>query len=390
MLPRHPCILLAALSALVSFPCIGHATTLSLPPIPGETGVHRIAVFGKDERKPLPKADAKLKGQIGLLFNNSARTVCTAFCVAPRLIATAGHCLFRPGTKGVVPDLASFWFTTEPGGRKAYSRIAGFRDGTALQNVMVDTAEIKVRPPIDATGDWAVIRLARPVCEGLELKVESLSGEELEQRSKAGKVFQVAFHRDFKEWQLARSGICEVRREFDSLKRDAIERDFQHADGLVLHRCDTGEASSGSPILVETETGPAVVGINVGTYVQSKVLVQNGKVQQRFEPETIANTGVSAAHLKPLIDAMRDARIATSREDILEFQRRLQAMGLYAGALDGNFGELTRIAIRAYQQAMAVPVTGLPTNDLARRLVGGPPLPERKSLDGSWVVPSGG
>ncbi len=392
MVPIRRSILIATALLALLVPAEAGAGSLAAPSAPGDHdgSLIPIAVFGKDERKSLPKADAKLKGQIGLLFNNSARTVCSAFCIAPRLIATAGHCLFRPGTEGKVPDLSGFWFTSEPNGRKAYSRIAGTRDGTALQNIMVDTTEIKVRPPIDATGDWAVIRLARPICEGHVLAVESLTGPELEQKSKAGKIFQIAFHRDFKEWQLARSGACEIRQEFDSLKREAIARDFHHPDGLVLHQCDTGEASSGSPILLQTDKGPAVVAINVGTYVQSKVLMKDGKVEQRFDPETIANTAVSAAHLKPLIESIRDARIATSREDIVEFQRRLQAMGLYAGALDGHFGELTRVAIRAYQQSTALPVTGLPTDDLARRLVGVPPLPEKKSIDGSWVVPSGG
>lgn len=392
MLPMRRSGLLALVLLGLLLPVTSVAAPLTLPPAGHRAGgaVEPAAVFGEDERKPLPKSMASLKGKIGLLFNNSARTVCTAFCVAPRLIATAGHCLFRPGNTGAMPDLSGFWFTVEPNGRKTYSRVAGYRDGTALQNIMVDTTEIKVRPPIDATGDWAVIRLARPVCEGQELEVVGLTGAEIEQKSKEGKVFQVAFHRDFEEWQLARSAACEVRQEFKGLGRDAIRRDFRHAAGLVLHRCDTGEASSGSPILLETETGPAAVAINVGTYVQSKVLMRDGQVQRRFEPETIANTAVSIRHLKPLVDAIRDARIASSRADIVAFQRRLRAMGLYAGALDGTFGELTRVAIRAYQQSMGLPATGLPTDDLARHLVGIPPLPERKTIDGSWVVPSGG
>jgi protease YdgD len=359
------------------------------PPGPASLRVHPVAVFGEDERRPLKRSERKLEGQIGLLFNNGARTVCTAFCVDPRMIATAGHCIFRPGSTGPSPDLSGFWFTIDPGGRKSYSRIAGFRDGTALQNVMVDTTAIKVRPPIDATGDWAVIRLARPICEGRTLEVLSLSAQEIEEQSKAGKVFQAAFHRDFKEWELARSAACEVRREFEGLTQSAIARDFEHPQGLILHRCDTGEASSGSPILLDTDQGPAVIGVNVGSYVQSKVLMQNGQVTRRFEPETIANTAVNAAHLKPLIEALRDARIASSREDVLELQRRLRAAGLYAGALDGHFGELTRVAIRAYQKANGLPETGLPTDDIARHLVG-PPPPERKQIDGSWVVPSGG
>ena len=54
-----------------------------------------VAVFGADERVPLPPAYRKLKDKMGLLFNQRSQMVCTAFCVTPDTVATAGHCLFR-------------------------------------------------------------------------------------------------------------------------------------------------------------------------------------------------------------------------------------------------------------------------------------------------------
>ena len=71
------------------------------------------AVFGDDDRIRVPKARAALEQSIGLIFNNQAKTVCTAFCVGPNLIATAAHCLYRPPDEGERADFADFWFSID-------------------------------------------------------------------------------------------------------------------------------------------------------------------------------------------------------------------------------------------------------------------------------------
>ncbi len=62
------------------------------------------AVFGTDERTtPRPVHDAALREKIGTLTSTDNGSFCTAFCVAPDMIATASHCLFgtaaTPGPK---------------------------------------------------------------------------------------------------------------------------------------------------------------------------------------------------------------------------------------------------------------------------------------------------
>ena len=57
------------------------------------SAVQPVAVFGTDDRVPLPAKYKDVQEKIGLLFNVRGRTVCTAFCVASDVIATAGHCL---------------------------------------------------------------------------------------------------------------------------------------------------------------------------------------------------------------------------------------------------------------------------------------------------------
>jgi len=83
------------------------------PTHPGAAATTRlflpVAVFGRDDRVAVPSRLQALKAKIGLLFSQRARLACTAFCVAPDVVATAGHCLYR--THGQqAPPLPDFWF----------------------------------------------------------------------------------------------------------------------------------------------------------------------------------------------------------------------------------------------------------------------------------------
>jgi peptidoglycan hydrolase-like protein with peptidoglycan-binding domain len=119
------------------------------------------------------------------------------------------------------------------------------------------------------------------------------------------------------------------------------------------------------------------VGINVGTYVQSKTQLKDGKAE-RGSPATLANTAVNIAHVGGRIEAFANATVAVTRDDIREFQVKLRALGRFAGPADGVFGEDLRASILRYQREHGLVETGLPTADLAQRLSGFPPTPERR------------
>ena len=171
-----------------------------------------MAVFGSDDRGPLPAKYKDVQEKIGLLFNLRRRMVCTAFCVAKDVIATAGHCLH--GTAGERPARAAdFWFARNYDAVRDYARIAGHTSGAAAQHVMSGSLSLNVRPPIDATRDWALVRLARPVCAKGVLPVRVLPIEQILREAGAGHVFQVAYHRDFTPWKLAYSRPCSVAQE---------------------------------------------------------------------------------------------------------------------------------------------------------------------------------
>jgi Putative peptidoglycan binding domain len=351
----------AASSAGPTRPGAAAMTRLSLP----------VAVFGRDDRVAVPSRLEPLKEKIGLLFSQRARRVCTAFCVAPNVVATAGHCLY--GTHGQqAPPLQDFWFARTFGGQRHFARLAGYGHTAMAQHVMSGGMDLNVRPPIDAGKDWALLRLARASCDGNTLPLRALSSEAIIAEAAAGRVFQVSYHRDFKPWRLAYGGPCGLARSFAAVDWTVIAGDFADPSQLLLHTCDTGGASSGSPLLLESPDGIAVVGINVGTYVQSKVLMEDGRISKRFEATEVANTAVNSTAFASKLATFRRAVILASAAEIRALQMALKQRALYPGAIDGTYGASLRSAIEAYEGAQDLPVTGLATRALLQRLQGRP------------------
>ncbi|PWT84915.1 MAG: hypothetical protein C5B56_14830 [Proteobacteria bacterium] len=369
-----------ALLALLATPLTSGARGQALPhrnPGAALAQVQSVAVFGSDERVALPNRYRSLEEKIGLLFNQRSRLVCTAFCVAPNVVATAGHCLFR--TQGEhPPQLAEFFFARNYDRQRHFERIAGAASGGAAQHVLAGTTALRVRPPIDASKDWALVRLSHPACNQGVLAVATLSGEAIIAEAKAKRIFQVSYHRDFTPWKLAYSQPCGVERDFAAAAWTTIREDFADAAQLVLHTCDTGGASSGSPLLLETAEGFAVVAINVGTYVQSKVLMENGEVSTRLKAEIVANTAVNSSAFADKLASFRQAAILASAQQIRALQAALHQQHLYDGSIDGRYGANLRAAIEAYEQAQGLPATGLATEALLKRLQAPERLPRSR------------
>jgi protease YdgD len=283
--------------------------------------LHKVSVFGEDRRVPLPQSRRPAGSKLGVLFVARAHSVCTALCVGPDVVATAAHCLYR--TSGETPlKLSDFAFRLHGG--TATARIAGADDGAAELNVVSGSTRLNVRPPIDATRDWALVRLGQPACKNGSFKLSRRSVTEVMTLADQGRVYNVAYHRDLPKWQPMINEGCAVRRNFQDTDWPTIKRDFSESDQLLLHTCDTGSASSGSPLLVDAPGGPEVVGINVGTYVQSKVIMLNGEVLHRFRSDDVANTGVNSLAFAATLDRFLGAETLVSRRDV----RRLQAGSL--------------------------------------------------------------
>jgi protease YdgD len=328
--------------------------------------VEQAAVFGSDERSPVPLQYRSLKDRIGLLLNTRTRAVCTAFCVGPDIIATAGHCLYPSGVQRL-PRLSDFLFALNYEARRGLTRLAGAGEGTAPQFVLSGGLSLSVRPPIEAAKDWAMIRLAQPVCKGT-FPVRAMPADQVIAEAAAGRVFQLAYHRDYQPYRLAYSKPCAIERNYPDADWTIISKDFADPGHILLHTCDTGGSSSGSPLLLDTPTGPEVVGINVGTYEQSKVEMEDGKIVRRGKSEKVANTAVSALAFGPKLDVLKQAVILASPAQIRALQQALKQRGTYLGVVDGQFTSSLRTAIESYERAQGLPVTGLATQALLKRL----------------------
>lgn len=330
--------------------------------------VKKIAVFGRDDRRDVPQRYAHLTGSIGMIYEPDTQTLCTAFCVARSIIATASHCLFQP-RKGRLPSLDELRFRLDHNGRSLSAGIAGRIEGAAKHHIAVGTTRFSKEPPLSAPKDWALARLERPICRYGTLPVKALPTHELHTASEHGRIFQLGYHWDFKRWELAYSGKCRISRSFQHIEWRYIRQHFMDANELVLHDCDTGGASSGSPLLMDTPSGPVVVAVNVGTYTRTRLILSHGQVVRRMKPDVIANTAVNARAFIHAIRPLARTEMARTPEEIMELQRELQARSLYTGQIDGVFGRGTRSAIRAFENLTGRPMTGLPSRTLLRRLI---------------------
>lgn len=330
--------------------------------------VRPVAVFGTDDRVTLPADRAALRSSIGLLYEGRSHSVCTAFCAGDDIIATAGHCLFRTAGERP-PGLRGFSFRLQPlTGPGASSPIAGTGHNAEAQHVVAGSLKLRVNPPIDAAYDWAVLRLRDPICKGRGLPISRQPEGELIKLSAAQRVYQVSYHRDFGSWELAYGAPCPIRRSFGGADWKVISKDFVEARHVILHTCDTGGASSGSPLLIDGPGGPEVIGINVGTYLQARVLTRGGEVVHRYKSEMVANTGVSASAFRGALDALSRADIIATRAGLKELQRLLSAQGHDSGGQDGIYGAKLNAAIRAFEKAEGRGETGLATASLLKRL----------------------
>lgn len=321
--------------------------------------VQNVAVFGDDERRIITgRRHAWVKARVGLLTQRKAKTVCTAFCVAEDIIATAGHCV--AGTmERAAGDPEGLSFLVDAGDAEVAIRPQQFVTGTS---------QLRTRPPINATSDWAFLRLERAACPRDGLRLSRISSQEAIEASDAGRIYNVAYHRDLLPWRLAIGSSCPILSHKDMGEAAQLERDFENAGNLLLHTCDTEAASSGSPLLIDGDNGPEVVGINVGTYVRSRVIMHDGKVVQRLNSEVVANTALLAAPLDAQLAAFAAEDVLTRRGEIALLQAYLSESGINAGPSDGIYGARTRAAIEIFEARAGLPVTGLATRRLLDRL----------------------
>ncbi|MGQ0456671.1 MAG: trypsin-like peptidase domain-containing protein [Hyphomicrobium sp.] len=320
------------------------------------------AVFGDDDRRPLPQERRALADKIGALTSGGTGAACSAFCLAPNIIATTSHCVFGTAAKNR-PALSSLRFSF-PHRRSAQpAGIGGRAIGNEAQNIVAGAETLKFTPPIGAAHDWAVLKLDSDACRagGLPLSTPPQAAAVDDDRSAP---YQVALHQDLGWPALQLDQACDLQAAPSDLAGE-----FADWQAVLLHTCDTGGGSSGSPMLVDRGGKPEAVALNVGTYLLSRS-VPSAANEAKPPPAPIANTAIRIEPLVAALHALHARNLLETPEEVARLQQRLKFLALYKGPENGRVDGALVGAVLAYERAKQRRETGLLTRELLSELEG--------------------
>lgn len=352
------------------------------PLVESRNHVRKVFVFGKDDRTGVPSKYNTLQKAMGVLFKPKTKFSCSAFCVAPDVIATAAHCMMS-GKKGKSrPDLAAVYFYRYFPSIKVFARRAaaiGKKD-MVPRNMLSD---VSFNRRFTATirkfkRDWALVKLDRAACGAKALRVKPASPKELSKASRKGLIFQLAFHSDKHNMKsIYYSKPCRISN---------VSPKSRSTPRVLSHKCDTAPGSSGSPIFMDTSSGPVVIGINVGEISNHKILRRGRKIIKRYRRKPKTNTAVNARVFAGRIEEIAKADIFFGTAKLIVMQKMLKEKKFYHSKADGIYGPGMRSAILAYQRKFGLPRNGFPSDSLLTLLSDGKGFEDKLAIEKTKIT----
>lgn len=331
--------------------------------------VHRVHVFGKDDRIELPEKYKHLREKIGLLHNSTTNYGCTATCVAPDVILTAAHCVLKAAKKKRFADTTGLkfylWSSKVPDMRIRTDAL--YSNDLIPRNVVAGYPISKIFRGSDFKQDWAYIKLRRKICGENALPLKPITNVEIAKAAKAGKIFEVGFHgdREFGK-KLLFTNKCKIKGINIKKKRQKSPKVFSP----IRHLCDLFQGASGAPMMLETGSELSIVGINVAEFHQQRYLKRGRKIVKRYRKKPLYNLAVNVSNFSEYLPLLSWITIPAYEFRLIEIQKMLKEGKFYSGKLDGIFGPATWRAIRKFEKAEKNTVLGLPSIEVFFALKG--------------------
>ncbi|MEM7424588.1 MAG: peptidoglycan-binding domain-containing protein [Pseudomonadota bacterium] len=333
-------------------------------------------ILGKNKRtSSIPAGFRHLLPGIGVFGSRGG--LCTGFCVAPDVAVTSHHCLQTRKERWRSAGL-KFRFLVEDDGRLRESGIKGRSPSARKVNIAFGvkrSSYLGTTTKRDASrleSDWAMIRLAVPVCRSV-LSVREMLG--LPSRTLDGKQHAVMISAEYfmrrrrgQRWTY--SGKCRFRTPAVNFGNDA-----------VAHDCATISGTSGAPIFLRDDSGKLVV-----------VAVNSGSSRYTDPEDGRRKTLNRAARARIFADSLPHFlhhRKLWDPVSIRKIQARLRQLHFLDGKADGEFGPKTRYAIARYEHSVGLPELGVPSELIHDLLTGETVAPDACSRRlGKRIVPA--
>ncbi|MEC5341439.1 serine protease [Brenneria populi] len=206
----------------------------------------QILFFNHDDRDRVPDATQWPWQAIGQLETASGN-LCSATLISPHLALTAGHCVLAPPNGKADPPVALRFLAAESGWRYETKDIEVLVNRRLGRKLEAD-GDGWIVPPAAAPWDYALIRL-KQTPPGIEpLPIWQGDRRELMQALAQNKqrVTQAGYPEDHQDT---------LYRHQDCLITGWIQQ------VVMSHQCDTLPGDSGSPLMLRTASGWAIVAI---------------------------------------------------------------------------------------------------------------------------------
>ena len=268
-----------------------------------------------------------------MTYDSSGRAEgCTATLISEQLILTNDHCVPLEGPDRVTS--AAFFLGYETGDATSLPA-----SGVPRYNVILPAIEQQ------AQLDYAILQLSAPVMNYTKLEVTVIRDPDPAEALKV-----VGFPGGY---------------PLSSSPKNCIADEAPVRQDVIYHRCGGFPGSSGSLIFTD---GWALVGLHSkgdtrlvdgeiersGEGIRFVALMTASPTLNRlFTPE-----GNAAPLPPPLSPAELEDLLGLTGDSMREVQGRLSALQYDVGGVDGSFGPATRRAIKRWQSAAGVAVTG--------------------------------